>query len=523
MATLPTADITSFNTDQFNAFQKAASLGSGVQVTDNGNKYTVDQNTGPRAITPASLAPTTPANIPAPPTPASTNGMVAGNNAGLAGALAPHGYTLDANGQFVYKAPETSASANSSNGYEDLFKKYLDNQTAPPSLADAYTKDYGDSGIQEKKQLVQDLTNQLNTLTARGTAGKLQAEDRFAPMQAIVGEQASIDRGIAIKALPIQAQLAEASGNLKLAQDHLDTIFKLHSEDAQNQYEFKNKLIDSVFAFASKQEQAKLDEKKTQQAQDFQSQQNQLNNAQALANTAITNGQGALAGKIMALDPKSATYAADVAKLAGQIQPKAEKNNLQFVSATANQPAGTFNPATGVFTPTSRTGGGKDSTLQLSNTKSNVDLISGLSTDKYLNTAVGPNSFARLSFSNAFTGGKTNFIAGIEEMRSQLNLDKLIQSKSQGATFGALSDNELRMLASAATKIGTWAVKDKEGNITGYNTSEGEFKKELDKINNFSKLDYIIKGGDPTDVGAQIMPDGTVWAKNSDGTLTQIK
>ncbi len=68
-------------------------------------------------------------------------------------------------------------------------------------------------------------------------------------------------------------------------------------------------------------------------------------------------------------------------------------------------------------------------------------------------------------------------------MRSQLNLDTLIQAKSQGATFGALSDNELRMLASAATKMGTWAKKDGDGNVIGYNVGEKTFKKELDNIN----------------------------------------
>ena len=99
----------------------------------------------------------------------------------------------------------------------------------------------------------------------------------------------------------------------------------------------------------------------------------------------------------------------------------------------------------------------------------------------------------------------------------------MINAKSRGATFGALSDNELQVLASAGTKIGTWAIKDKNGQVTGYNTNETNIKKELDKINNFAKLDYVIKGGDPTDVGARIQPDGTIWVVNSDGTYTQIK
>lgn len=121
------------------------------------------------------------------------------------------------------------------------------------------------------------------------------------------------------------------------------------------------------------------------------------------------------------------------------------------------------------------------------------------------------------------TGEQQNFIAGVEQLRSGLNLETLIQAKAQGATFGALSDQELKVLSSSASKIGTWAVKNSDGDIVGYNTSEANMRKELDKINNFAKIDYIIKGGDPMDVNAQMQSDGTIWVKNSDGSLTQIK
>ena len=154
--------------------------------------------------------------------------------------------------------------------------------------------------------------------------------------------------------------------------------------------------------------------------------------------------------------------------------------------------------------------------------KGNIDLVSGLASDKYLSSAVGPNVFGRISLFNKFTGGKNNFIAGVEQLSSQLSLDSLIRAKANGATFGALSDSELKILSASASKLGTWAVKDGEGNVTGYKTSEGEFKKELDKINNFAKLDYLIKGGSIEDVGAQQMDDGTIWVANSDGSFTQI-
>jgi hypothetical protein len=193
---------------------------------------------------------------------------------------------------------------------------------------------------------------------------------------------------------------------------------------------------------------------------------------------------------------------------------------------------------------TGKTGTGTNA-LKLATAKAKVDQLTALSGQNGIGSAVGTSFVTRAPSGffgnlgalasvvgipstlkgafNKLTGAQQNFIGDVEQLRSELNLDTLINAKSQGATFGALSDNELKMLASAATKIGTWAMKDSDGNVTGYNTSESAFKKEVNKINNFAKLDYIIKGGDPMDVGAQLQNDGTIWSQNSDGTLTQIK
>lgn len=168
-------------------------------------------------------------------------------------------------------------------------------------------------------------------------------------------------------------------------------------------------------------------------------------------------------------------------------------------------------------------GGTVGSPLQTAAAKGNIDLISGLARDNYLRTAVGPNPLARTSVSNFFTGGKNDFVAGVEQLRSQLTLDSLINAKAKGATFGALSEGELGVLTQSATKLGTWAIKDKSGNVTGYKASQTDFKREIDKINNFAKLDYLLKGGNPEEVGVQIMEDGTFWTQNSDGTYTQLQ
>ena len=159
--------------------------------------------------------------------------------------------------------------------------------------------------------------------------------------------------------------------------------------------------------------------------------------------------------------------------------------------------------------------------------KSQIDQVDAIISSGNLNTAVGPNIFSRFGkVRNIFRPGTTNFIADVEQLRSQLNLQSLIDAKAKGATFGALSDQELRVLSNAATKLGSWAIGDRDQfgnitNVTGYKAKESDFKKELDKINNFAKLDYIYRGGNSEDVSVQVI-DGKYYTRNSDGSVTEL-
>ena len=62
-------------------------------------------------------------------------------------------------------------------------------------------------------------------------------------------------------------------------------------------------------------------------------------------------------------------------------------------------------------------------------------------------------------------------------------MDTLINLKRSGGTLGALSDQERIMLQNAATKIGSWEKKNKNGIGQGvWNVSQKEFKNELRNI-----------------------------------------
>lgn len=100
---------------------------------------------------------------------------------------------------------------------------------------------------------------------------------------------------------------------------------------------------------------------------------------------------------------------------------------------------------------------------------------------------VGPYAISRWTPFSPDKSERQNFIASVEQLIQQETIDKLIQSKAAGATYGALSDGEREMLAKAASKIGTWRILDKTGKVVGYEISEDLMKKELETIKSLAQ------------------------------------
>lgn len=81
--------------------------------------------------------------------------------------------------------------------------------------------------------------------------------------------------------------------------------------------------------------------------------------------------------------------------------------------------------------------------------------------------------------SDEVSGRADDLVALTEQMLSQQFLDKLIQVKGQGATFGALTDREGNSLRSAANAISQTAIRDKNDKVIGYDMSENEFRRQF--------------------------------------------
>lgn len=175
------------------------------------------------------------------------------------------------------------------------FQSYLDNLTAPPDSADAYKKAQKQTQILEKQNKVNDLTGQLNSIVATGEKNKLSlvGQGRGIPEVIIGGQQAEIGRETAIQALPVQAQLSAVQGDLDTAEQNLNTLFKIYSDDATNNYNYKKSVNEAVYKFADSQDKAKLERLQKQQDREYEQSQRDLKARQDIALEATKNGAGA--------------------------------------------------------------------------------------------------------------------------------------------------------------------------------------------------------------------------------------
>lgn len=264
---------------------------------------------------PAVSTPETPMNVPA-PTVTDVGDVVGTGNAGIAGLLGDS-YTY-ADGKFA-PAPQTGdVSRSLFEEAQALDQKYFNEMGTGEDRMRQLERE---AKLKQKQQTVNDLTANLNQITASRDAAVLGLEGtgRGQTEGFIGGEQARINREAAIAALPVQAQLAAAQGALELAQSHVDKMFQIQSQDALQRYQYKSKLIDSAYNFLSAQEQRRLDAVRLKEDRAYEMQKMNIAMKNDWAKTALEYGQSNLVGQIMKLDPGSATFTTELAALQGKL------------------------------------------------------------------------------------------------------------------------------------------------------------------------------------------------------------
>jgi len=405
---------------------------------------------------------------------------------------------------------------------EDYISQLLKDYNQKESASDIDRKLQKQLGIKEKQQAVSDLTGQLNGIVAKGQANQLSltGQGRGIPEAIIGGQQAEIGRETAIAALPVQAQLSAAQGNLEMANDSLDRLFKIYSEEAQNEFDFKREVRTKVYEFATADQKRKLDVLDKQEARALQERDAMLVDGKSYAKMAFANGQSALGAKIMGLDIKSPTYQRDLVNLISQVKDpnfqldvqikQQQLANLQKQNSLLGEPTAAEKKATASALQNAK------SSIPIMNDK--IEAVDALLTNNGLPSRVGTNILSRTPKGFRGTAGKAltgvgllelpfdaysmlsglgqSFAGGVHKLVSGLTLDSLIAAKARGATFGALSEGELNILANSASAINDWEIKDGKGNGTGiWNIDEGTFKTELKSIQDLTRRAILLSQG----------------------------
>lgn len=117
------------------------------------------------------------------------------------------------------------------------------------------------------------------------------------------------------------------------------------------------------------------------------------------------------------------------------------------------------------------------------------------------------------------TGEGQAFSGTVQQLTSTETLNKLIEAKANGATFGALSDSELNLLISSASKIGKWEMRDERGNPLGiWNIDETSFKNELNNLLRLTDKALLKAGGDSISIEDKNIID-ELWSGGTSSTM----
>lgn len=375
---------------------------------------------------------------------------------------------------------------------------------------------YKDTGVTDLYNQVSDLNAQAKGLNLEAQAIPIQTQQRNANTGAtdrgVAPQTTGALRENALKALSLGQQYAIASGNYDKAKNYADQIVDAKYDQIEADIKAKQANLEALdkYQLTPAQEKRKDAQKALldKQAQDVADKRENdktiesmiidataqsapasiLASAQEMAKKGATPVQVAVAlgqysgaaAKAELLKQQIITEKKQQANLQSQINERGRSTTSDKTKIVKINGQDYIQNADGTFStpslPTTNTSVGGQQIL-----KDKISNIDKLVTSGGLKGAVGPTGLARNS-GLVRTAARQDFIAGVKQITSDLTLDKLIAAKAAGATFGALSEGELGILAGAATKIGTWEIKDKNGKVTGYAASESSFKKELNTI-----------------------------------------
>lgn len=244
------------------------------------------------------------------------------NNGGLIG----NGYTVDPTTNMLVSgtqvAPQPSADAESSRrlSIQKMFQELIPQKDSV--LADKDVKRQQKEVIKQQQE-VANYTAQLNSIVAQQNADLLSTRgtaSKEGVTEAVYGGiEAEINREAAIKALPVQAALSAAQGNLEIAQDYLTQLTTWKKEQIDNDYNYKVALVDSVKEFLTGEEKIRADKIKEDSQRAWEIMKMNISDQDEWARTAMSKGHTNLVQAISNLDPGSPYFREQLGALTSRI------------------------------------------------------------------------------------------------------------------------------------------------------------------------------------------------------------
>jgi len=393
----------------------------------------------------------------------------------------------------------------------EWLKKYMD-LPAPTNPVDTYNKAYEASGVgsleKQKavdKNAVSQAQSQLMGIGAQIQAitdrSKITAEELskgglgMAARKAISMSEA---RKAAFEVLPLQsagllkqAEIASLQGNLtestdllNQAKETLNTKLKLESDYQTALYNYERDKINAVKEWATEEQKAKLEAREKEEERAYNEKVAQLKFENEVKLKEIDKQ---LDMQLSPLD--KAIKQAQLAKieketsLLGEPTPteiKATKEALK--NAQTSIPV--MQDKISAIDELLKSGGMK------ARVGTSIESRKGVGFWGTLGKILTPGGALTIpgDIYSGLSGEGQQFAGGVHKVVTGLSLQALIDAKSKGATFGALSDAEMRILANSATQLNDWEIKDSKGNPTGvWDIDEASFKKELKNIQDLTR------------------------------------
>lgn len=373
--------------------------------------------------------------------------------------------------------------------------------------------------------------NELNTLIrntqAEAFAATQKSEDRLAPMFAITGEQAQIERQRAVKVYGWAAAAEAIQGNIALAQDNVQRALDAEFGPLEKEIENKKFLLELNMDNFNTEEKRRADLR----AEQLDTERAELANRRAdkeAANSVMliaaqygapTNVLSSLAA---APDMASAISLAEQYLQDPQAQIQLEIAKLDLLLKSQAYAAGLSGSQPGADPAVDTV----EAQQTIDNQQEKITHLNSIISHPGLNSSVGPIKGTRIALTDQF-GAKDDFLAAVDQLISKDFLDTLINVKGQGATFGALTDREGAAIRSAASKLEHWAVRDKDtGKIKYFDVSESRFIAEVNRIKTSAlkiqeaALKSLVTPADMLAIETYINDGASTGAFNADAFFT---